>query len=135
MRNQDKWICPLRVSSIKTRIKTPVVFTKLPANRALRVSSIKTRIKTLRYSYVRLFAWTLRVSSIKTRIKTEIILSLTWPNSLWEYLPLKQGLRLSRIWFNVQNATLRVSSIKTRIKTNCLHTLLILFVNSESIFH
>ena len=61
---------PLRVSSIKTRIKTRDL---LLSGRilSLRVSSIKTRIKTCVLNLKNAFNnITLRVSSIKTRIKT-----------------------------------------------------------------
>ena len=58
----------LRVSSIKTRIKTYNVLRNFL--RTLRVSSIKTRIKTRNnYNFIN-NKTSLRVSSIKTRIKT-----------------------------------------------------------------
>ena len=61
----------LRVSSIKTRIKTlkiPKLF--LVSFSSLRVSSIKTRIKTKGAVDSNMKDFSLRVSSIKTRIKT-----------------------------------------------------------------
>ena len=130
------WRYALRVSSIKTRIKTPSLSLNTQACLSLRVSSIKTRIKTIRLIWYIVTLVTLRVSSIKTRIKTIYYHSLDTAFPLWEYLPLKQGLRLDFLcvsfWCCV---TLRVSSIKTRIKTVLHYLCTILHQTSESIFH
>ena len=83
----------LRVSSIKTRIKTRNNYNFINNKTSLRVSSIKTRIKTLWVVLYLQWLPPLRVSSIKTRIKTWDALSSAIPAMLWEYLPLKQGLR------------------------------------------
>ena len=67
---------------------------------SLRVSSIKTRIKTFWFlTQQHKACCALRVSSIKTRIKTETVLGCFYCYSLWEYLPLKQGLRLNVWWW------------------------------------
>ena len=61
--------------------------------------------------------FTQRVSSIKTRIKTKNKIMIVNRCNLREYLPLKQGLRLSFTEFAIIVKSQRVSSIKTRIKT------------------
>ena len=107
----------LRVSSIKTRIKTNQNY-NYHTMHALRVSSIKTRIKTKIFFYQQINLISLRVSSIKTRIKTLDLFHYILFCNLWEYLPLKQGLRRRTCLREVGCClTLRVSSIKTRIKT------------------
>ena len=58
----------LRVSSIKTRIKTSNGVIKKSATYALRVYSIKTRIKAHEIIVGEFFCRALRVSSIITRI-------------------------------------------------------------------
>ena len=61
---------------------------------------------------------TLRVSSITTRIKTPLIFLIEDWGTLWEYLPLQQGLRLHEVCLHCLSClALRVSSITTRIKT------------------
>ena len=73
---------------------------------APRVSSIKTRIKTPQSQIYYFQNSAPRVSSIKTRIKTNLfILFLTIHPFLREYLPLKQGLRLK---LSVLNSKLKV---------------------------
>ena len=81
-----------RVSSIKTRIKTlkNYILGSLSVQ-TQRVSSIKTRIKTQRTLLYSLMMAALRVSSIKTRIKTVNTFYIDCSNWLREYLPLKQG--------------------------------------------
>ena len=70
--NSNNKCSTLRVSSIKTRIKTLDTIAEPAHPITLRVSSIKTRIKTCNINCLILHNKALRVSSIKTRIKTGI---------------------------------------------------------------
>ena len=109
----------MRVSSIKTRIKTIINVIKVTVKATLRVSSIKTRIKTilLRTSHCMIHKlW--EYLPLKQGLRHYTIHIRAWCQFLWEYLPLKQGLRLhSKRHCRSCHHPLRVSSIKTRIKT------------------
>ena len=65
--------------------------------KAQRVSSIRTRIKTICFVAIsQRYKGAQRVSSIRTRIKTSCSFNNSNIPQLREYLPLEQGLRLSR---------------------------------------
>ena len=72
---------------------------------------------------ISLHFFTLGVCSTKTRIKTELPTIKNGLLTLWEYVPLKQGLRLASIHFQTRKQVpLGVCSTKTRIKTCCTRT-------------
>ena len=150
----------LRVSSIRTRIKTfsqlrsvslKRLWEYLPLEQglrqvnlqdyericSLRVSSIRTRIKTCNLlGYRNQFMCTaLRVSSIRTRIKTPRVPSSGERNALWEYLPLEQGLRqcLNRAALHI-HVLWEYLPLKQGLRL-CPSCCYLNSITSESIFH
>ena len=82
-----------------------------------RLSSITTRIKTDTLVDERPALQRPRLSSITTRIKTNNSFSGQRTNTVRDYLPLQQGLRLSKGIEEGKSGRPRLSSITTRIKT------------------
>ena len=66
-----------------------------------------------------------RPSSTKTRIKTRLLKLIQQTGFVRDHLPLKQGLRLVKLWdFAEVYYCQRPSSTKTRIKTKAMSVLL-----------
>ena len=110
---------PLRVSSIKTRIKTSGTFSDTLRRVLWEHLPLKQGLRHVFELLYIVHSKPLGVSSIKTRIKTvrtqvQYYLYLC----LWAYLPLQQGLRQQSTVRHTKYESLSVSSITTRIKTN-----------------
>ena len=155
-------LCPLRLSSTKTRIKTGFCFSRcragfllwdyLPLKQGLRhyfsdkaddgkdlwdYLPLKQGLRLLSFlrphQYYRAL-WDYLPLKQGLRPCSEQRFRFTY--ALWDYLPLKQGLRLNPCyWIAVGRNSLRLSSTKTRIKTWRRKPHCLSVSCSETIFH